>query len=77
VPYRVLLPAGIDNLLVAGRCISADYVAQGCTRSQAACMMTGQAAGTAAALAIRAGVQPRAVNIAELQKTLIAQNQII
>lgn len=77
VPYRVLLPAGIRNLLVAGRCISADYVAQGCTRSQAACMMTGQATGTAAALAIRAGVEPRAVNLAELQKTLIEQNQLI
>ncbi len=77
VPYRVLLPAGIRNLLVAGRCISADYVAQGCTRSQAACMMTGQATGTAAALAVRAGVEPRAVNISELQKTLIARNQII
>jgi ribulose 1,5-bisphosphate synthetase/thiazole synthase len=77
VPYRVLVPAGIKNLLVAGRCISADYVAQGCTRSQAACMMTGQATGTAAALAIRAGVEPRAVNISELQKTLIEQNQII
>jgi len=77
VPYRVLLPAGIKNLLVAGRCISADYIAQGCTRSQAACMMTGQATGTAAALAIRAGVEPRAVDISELQKILIAQNQII
>ena len=77
VPYRVLLPAGVTNLLVAGRCISADYVAQGCTRSQAACMMTGQATGTAAALAIKAGVAPRAVDIPQLQKTLIAQNQII
>lgn len=77
VPYRVLLPAGIRNLLVAGRCISVDYVAQGCTRSQAACMMTGQATGTAAALAIRAGVEPRAVDIAKLQATLIAQNQLI
>lgn len=77
VPYRVLLPAGIRNLLVAGRCISTDYIAQGCTRSQAACMMTGQATGTAAALAARAGVEPRSVNISELQKTLIAQNQVI
>jgi hypothetical protein len=77
IPYRVLLPAGVTNLLVAGRCISADYVAQGCTRSQAACMMTGQATGTAAALAIKAGVAPRAVDIPQLQKTLIAQNQII
>jgi ribulose 1,5-bisphosphate synthetase/thiazole synthase len=77
VPYRVLLPAGVDNLLVAGRCLSADYIAQGCTRSQAACMMTGQATGTAAALSIKAGVTPRTVNIPALQKTLVAQKQII
>lgn len=77
IPYRVLLPRGVRNLLIAGRCMSADYVAQGCTRSQAACMMTGQAAGTAAVLAIRAGVEPRAVDIDALKKTLVAQNQVI
>lgn len=77
IPYRTLVPSGVRNLLVAGRCISADYVAQGCTRSQAACMMTGQATGTAAALAVKAGVEPRAVNIAALQKTLASQNQLI
>lgn len=77
IPYRMLVPSGLKNLLVAGRCISADYVAQGCTRSQAACMMTGQATGTAAALAVRAGVEPRKINIAELQTTLVAQNQLI
>ncbi|UCF76769.1 MAG: FAD-dependent oxidoreductase [Betaproteobacteria bacterium] len=77
IPYRSLLPRGIRNLLVAGRCISADYVAQGCTRSQAACMMTGQATGTAAALAIKAGAEPRAVEIAALQRVLMQQNQII
>jgi len=77
IPYRTLLPLGIRNLLVAGRCISADYVAQGCTRSQAACMMTGQATGTAAALAVKAGVEPRAVEIATLQRVLMEQNQLI
>jgi len=77
IPYRTLLPLGIRNLLVAGRCISADYVAQGCTRSQAACMMTGQATGTAAALAVKTGVEPRAVEIAALQRVLMQQNQII
>jgi ribulose 1,5-bisphosphate synthetase/thiazole synthase len=77
IPYRTMLPRGIRNLLVAGRCISADYIAQGCTRSQAACMMTGQATGTAAALAIRAGVEPREVNLSALQTTLASQNQII
>ncbi|MEI7673349.1 MAG: FAD-dependent oxidoreductase, partial [Deltaproteobacteria bacterium] len=45
------------------------------TRSQAACMITGQAAGTAAALAIKAGVTPRKVDIAALQDVLSAQNQ--
>ncbi len=77
IPYRTLIPDGLKNLLVAGRCISADYIAQGCTRSQAACMMTGQATGTAAALAVRAGVEPRAISIAELQATLVAQKQLI
>jgi hypothetical protein len=77
IPYRTLVPNGIRNLLVAGRCISADYVAQGCTRSQAACMMTGQATGTAAALAVRAGVEPGAVDISQLQRTLGSQNQLI
>ncbi len=75
IPYRTLLPRGIDNLLMAGRCISADYNAQGCTRSQAACMMTGQAAGTAAAIALKTGVEPRSLNIAELQRVLSSQNQ--
>jgi len=77
IPYRTLLPRGVDGLLMAGRCISADYNAQGCTRSQAACMMTGQAAGTAAAIAVKTGVEPRVLNIAEVQRLLISQNQRI
>ncbi len=77
IPYRVMLPAGVKNLLVAGRCISADFIAQGCTRSQAACMVMGQASGTAAALSIKAGVEPRNVSIPELQRVLTSQNQII
>jgi hypothetical protein len=77
IPYRTLVPKGISNLLVAGRCISADYIAQGCTRSQAACMLTGQATGTAAALSIRDGVEPRKVDIPALQRVLESQNQLI
>ena len=77
IPYRVMLPRGLDNLMVAGRCISADYIAQGCTRSQAACMMLGQASGTAAALAIKASTTPRDLNIPTLQQVLVAQQQII
>jgi ribulose 1,5-bisphosphate synthetase/thiazole synthase len=77
IPYRIILPRGIDNLLIAGRCVSADYIAQGCTRSEAACILTGQAAGTAAVLSIKAGIKPRDVNIKELQKKLAEQNQVI
>lgn len=77
IPYRTLLPRGISNLLVAGRCISTDNIAQGCTRSQAACMMTGQATGTAAALALKARVEPRKLDIEQLQKVLTSQNQLI
>jgi hypothetical protein len=72
-----MLPKGTKNLIVAGRCISTDYDAQGSVRSQAACMVTGQAAGTAAALAVRAAVEPRHLDVSKLQDVLRSQNQII
>lgn len=50
VPFRSLIATGVDNLLVAGRCFSADYHANGCVRIIAACMGMGQAAGTGAAM---------------------------
>jgi hypothetical protein len=66
------LPAGVDNLLVAGRCLSAEHLAQSSLRIQQTCMATGQAAGTAAALSLRAGVTPReldpAVLVAQLER---------
>jgi hypothetical protein len=77
VPFRSLLPKGIENLMVAGRCISADYDAQGSVRSQAASMVTGQATGTAAALAVKAKVTPRKLDTKQLQEVLTEQNQII
>jgi hypothetical protein len=51
VPYRCLLPAELDNLAVAGRCLSATHDAHASVRSMAQCMALGQAAGTAAAIA--------------------------
>ncbi|HZZ14277.1 MAG TPA: FAD-dependent oxidoreductase [Paraburkholderia sp.] len=77
VPFRTLLPKGINNLMVAGRCVSADYAAQGSVRSQAASMVTGQAVGTAAALAASKGTTPRDLDYAELQGVLRSQEQII
>ena len=72
LPYGTLLPQGIDNLLVAGRCISAEEEAMGQLRLIPVCSATGQAAGTAAALALRAGVAPAKLDISELQKALRA-----
>ncbi|QJP16110.1 FAD-dependent oxidoreductase [Starkeya sp. ORNL1] len=77
VPYRTLVPKDVDNILVAGRCISAEYHALGSVRSQAASMVTGQAVGTAAAISARSNTNPRLVDIAKLQETLREQDQII
>lgn len=70
VPYRCLLPQGVDGLLMAGRCISVDDVAFGSTRNTPVCASTGQAAGVAAAYAARLNTVPRAVPVDVIQKTL-------
>ncbi|MFA5027518.1 MAG: FAD-dependent oxidoreductase, partial [Candidatus Methylomirabilota bacterium] len=72
LPYGVLLPRGVAQLLVAGRCISADEEAMGQLRLIPVCSATGQAAGTAAGLALRAGVPPARLDIAMLQQALAA-----
>lgn len=70
VPYRCLVPLQIDGLLVAGRCISATFAAQAAVRVQDNCRAFGQAAGTAAALAVRLGVQPRHIDFQMLRRAL-------
>lgn len=70
IPYRCLLPKGVEGLLVAGRCISCDHIAQSSLRKVTACLTTGEAAGTAAALAAKAGVAPRRLDVAALQAKL-------
>ena len=70
IPYRCLVPKRVDGLLVAGRCISADHVAFGSVRVIPACYATGQAAGTAAALAAQEGREPRAVDVRALRARL-------
>ena len=70
IPYRSLLPASVDGLLVAGRCFSATHDAHASARSMATCMAMGQAAGTAAALAVRCGTTPRALDPEMLRSTL-------
>lgn len=75
IPYRCFVPRKIDGLLVAGRCISQTHGADGWTRLQSCVWAMGQAAGTAAALAVRAALMPRemAGRISEVQATLRAQ----
>ncbi len=70
IPYRVLTPRGLDNVLVAGRCVSTDRPVQGSLRVMPGCFITGQAAGVAAALVAQRGVRSRDVAIPELQQLL-------
>ncbi len=72
IPYRSLVPVDVDNLLVAGRCLSADFMAQSGCRLIMACLTMGQAAGTATAMSLEGGIPPRDVDRIELQKALIA-----
>lgn len=73
LPYGSLLPKDVGNLLVAGRCLSADEAIMGRLRLIPVCGASGEAAGTAAALALDAGVAPEALDILLLQKTLAGQ----
>jgi glycine/D-amino acid oxidase-like deaminating enzyme len=70
IPYRSLLVRDAANVLVAGRCFSATHDAHASVRSMAQCMAMGQAAGTAAGLAIEGGVDPRDVRAARLRERL-------
>ena len=72
IPYRCLVPQGVEQILVAGRCISADHEAHARSRNMPACMATGQAAGVAAAIAVEEGVPVRKVSIAKVQAALRA-----
>tara|TARA_B100000315_G_scaffold244732_1_gene269794 strand:- start:2264 stop:3682 length:1419 start_codon:yes stop_codon:yes gene_type:complete len=73
VPYGVLVPKAVDGLTVGGRIISQTHEADQWTRAQYACMVTGQAAGTAAALSAITGTAPRNLEVALVQKELIRQ----
>jgi len=77
IPYRCLLPQGVDNLIVAGRSISIAWDALGVARIMPACVAMGQAAGTAAAMAARDNVTLRQVEIASLRAHLLRQGAIL
>ena len=70
IPYRCLLPQGVENLLVAGRCISGSHEAHASYRVTGVCMALGQAAGLAAAWAARENAQPSSLLGADVRKAL-------
>ncbi len=76
VPYRCLLPAGIEGLLMACRALSITHDAHNQLRMQRDLQRIGEAAGLAAALAARLGVTPREVPVAEIQKLLLASGAL-
>jgi hypothetical protein len=74
IPYGVILPQKIDNLLVAGRSVAVDKIAHAALRNMMCCTVTGQAAGVAAAVSIQNGVKNRNVDIQQLQSALKKQS---
>ncbi len=77
IPYRCLVPVYLEQLLVTGRCISTTHEAQGSTRVMGPGIATGQAAGTAAALALREGRSPRGMDLAVLQSELEQEGALL
>lgn len=75
IPYRCLIPLEIENLLVAGRCLSADFEAQGAVRIIPNCYAMGQAAGLACHVSISKDCNPRKLPFSELKKALISATQ--
>ncbi|MBM3240023.1 FAD-dependent oxidoreductase [Candidatus Poribacteria bacterium] len=70
IPYRILVPQKLSNVLTAGRCVSSDRYIQGSIRVMPGCFITGQAAGVAASIAIEKNTDTRGFSVAELQKRL-------
>ena len=73
LPYRSLCAAGVDNLLLAGRCIGGTHMAHSSYRVIPICMAMGQAAGTAAAMAAAAGCGTAGIDVGALQRTLLSR----
>ncbi len=70
IPYGIILPKKVDNLLVVGRCVAGDKMSHAATRQMVCCIATGQGAGVAAAVSIKKKSTCREVDILEVQKSL-------
>lgn len=76
IPYGCLVPKEIDGLLLAGRNISGSHLAHSSYRVMPICVNMGQAAGTAASLAVQSGCQVRDISVPELQKILLQNGML-
>ena len=77
IPYRALIPKGVCNMLVAGRCISSDHTAQAAYRIMPIVCNIGEAAGIAAAIAHKNSLDVRDVDIKALQKAIVSKNGVL
>src|SRR5262249_40478826 len=77
LPYRMMLPRGVEGLLVAGRCASASHDAHASMRVAGVCMALGEAAGIAAALALASRRAPRNVDVPSVQRQLVRQGAFL
>jgi len=77
IPMRCVIPNGLDNVTVAGRCISADHEAAGSVRGQAVCMVSGHAAGTIAAIGAKSKTAARELPFREVQEVLLQQGAVL
>ena len=73
VPYGIILPQKVENLLVVGRCVAGDKISHAATRQMACCTVTGQGAGIVAAVSLQDNVTCRQVDISKVQKSLTNQ----
>ena len=77
IPYGCIAPKTIKNLLVCGRCISVDHIAHSSTRIQGTCVMTGQAAGAAAAVALDTNTTVQTVDVQKVREALRADGVLL
>jgi hypothetical protein len=77
LPYRMIVPLGVQNLFVAGRCASMTHVGQSAARVSGPCFAMGQAAGAAAQLCLQQGVAPRALDASRLQRALESEGALL
>ena len=77
IPLSALIPRGSENIIVAGRCVSSDRLANSGLRVQAPCMAMGQAAGATAALAVYHKTTPKKVSIKDVKEVLVSNQAIV